>query len=125
MTYKQAYLSLIRQMNEVGVWVYDTKIHGPGIAFRMFKKTELICIDGKMPWKNRLFVMIHEIGHLFYLNQTGFKKRKNVGTEIQANKVAIKLLKMFKKNNKLLFEYAKLYNSFNRGSKRNSFLLKF
>lgn len=125
MTYKKAYLNLIHQMNQTHVWVYDTKIHGPGIAFRMPEKAELICIDGRMSWKNRLFIMAHEVGHLFYLTQSGLKRRKNVGTEFQANKTAIKLLKIFKQNNKLLVEYAKLYNRFNRGSKKNSFLLNF
>lgn len=125
MTYKRAYLNLISRMNEEGVWVYDTQLHGPGIAFRVGKNAELICIDGKMPWKNRFFVITHEVGHLFYLSGAGFERRKKIGTEIQANKTAIKLLNCFKKSNKLLFEYARFYNRFNKGPKKNSFLLNF
>lgn len=127
--YKTAYLELIGHLNEKNVWVYDTQIHGPGMAFDLRKggTRRLIGIDGKMSYKKRLFVLMHEVGHFFWFStvKQRLNFRKGIGSEQAANRTAIRLIKTLtgKDRASLHLEYARFYNSMNKGNQRNSFIL--
>lgn len=127
LTYEQAYLQIFDHVLKHNVLIYDTAIHGPGVSIdlRYGGPRRLICVDGKLSWKKRLFVMLHEIGHLFYYSKLKLKFRRRAGSEIQANRTAIKLLKIFSEedNRRICLEYAKYYNSMLKGSARNKFLI--
>lgn len=121
---KKLYLEMVGEMLSCGVFVYDTKLHGVGMAFNFGASSnqKLICIDGSIGWKRRLFVLFHEIGHLFYLDRNGHLiPRKANSSELNANKMAVKLLDEFLPE--LAHEYASYYNHVNRKNRRAKFFL--
>ncbi len=123
--FKLAYLEAFNHVQLLGILVYDTKIHGPGMAFdlRFGGSKRIICIDGSLSYKKRLFVLLHEIGHLFYLEKLQLKPRKATGSEKQANKTVVRLLGILHKKHqkRLANEFARYYNSMAKGTHRARF----
>jgi Zn-dependent peptidase ImmA (M78 family) len=125
--YEIAYHQIFKFLINENIIVYDTAIHGPGLAIdlRHGGPKRLVCIDGKLPWKNRLFVILHEVGHLFYFKGIKFKPRKTPASEVQANITAIKLLHSLSnlpaKN--IHLDYARYYNKIAKVPDHDKFIL--
>lgn len=121
---KKFYLEMLSEMLGCGVFVYDSSIHGVGMAFNFGASNHkrLICVDGSISWKNKMFVLLHEIGHLFYIDINGnLRYRRTNAGELGANRTAVKLLdEVFPE---LIEEYASYYNKMNKSKPRKKFVV--
>lgn len=126
--YCQLYLDLRESIIDIGVFVYDTDIQSPGAAvdLRYGGPRRFIIICGKRSWRDRLFILLHEIGHMFkYSGGNLIPLARMNASERRANLTAVKILddlrKTFKIN--LLKSYAAFYNSMNKNSRRAKFFI--
>lgn len=109
--YKQTYYELISILHHFNVHFYDPKIYGPGVAFTFNDEINgAIAIDGCLSTKNKIFVILHEIGHLFYFKHE-LILRKHSGNEQQANDTACQILSEIEP--KLIKEYEQYYKKIN------------
>jgi Zn-dependent peptidase ImmA (M78 family) len=110
-------------MANVGFW--DTDLHGPGVVIDVkgLKAKYVIVLGKNRTWEKRVFVLCHEMGHIFYpyKKTNKLKLRKSAAREKNANIVACKILDTVDVN--LKKEYVKFYNTINKGSKRKKFEL--
>ena len=123
--WRSIYFDIMATMNHLGVFVYDSSLHGPGLAI-LLKRNRIvgtICINGSLSMKSKVFVLLHEVGHLTKLVKKKLKIRKKPSSEKAANKFAIMMMREMKLERKYLIQYAHMYNRYNKGSKRNEFVL--
>ena len=126
----QLYVSLMDLVQQYPVLVVDTLFYGPGMAMdlvniRSRKIKRLIIIDKGNTWKNRFFILLHEVGHVFYLKKdNSLKLRKSLSTEKQANNTAIKILDLVEEHHdmSLAKEFVDFYNKLNKGTRRAKFI---
>lgn len=111
MNYKQTYYNLIGILHYFNIHFYDPKLYGPGVAFKFNGETNsAIAIDGCLSTKHKIFVILHEIGHLFFFKNE-LIQRKHAGTEQQANDTACYILEELDIN--LINEYEQYYKKIN------------
>lgn len=124
---KDLYFDLIKVMNTTNVAFWDTDIFGPGMVINTKKQkpNRVVVIGGIKTWKKRVFVLAHEVGHIYYLTKMdGFSVlvlRKNVSSENSANKTACKILDEI--DVELKKEFIQMYNRLNKNSRRKQFKL--
>lgn len=114
-------------MNKTNVAFWDTDIFGPGVVINTKKQkpNQVVVIGGIKTWKKRLFVLVHEIGHIYYLSKIGdlsiLVLRRSVSSETAANKTACKILDEI--DIELKKEFVQMYNQLNKNSRRKQFKL--
>lgn len=123
---KDLYLDLVEVLIMANVAFWDTDLNGPAvvIAVRSLKAKYVVIVGGNKTWKRRVFVLAHEIGHIFHISRgkkNGLELRRRIGSEKQANLTACKILDVL--DPKLKKEFAKMYNTLNKGSRRKKFEL--
>lgn len=122
---KDLYHDLVQVLDKAGVAFWDTDLFGPGvtISVKTMKAKHVIVIGNSKTWKRRVFVLAHEIGHLFHVvrgtDTNGLTLRKSIGSEEAANKTACSILDEV--DPELKKEYAQLYNYLNRKTRRKKF----
>lgn len=123
--FKDLYENLFDIMLDAKVAFWDTDLFGPGVAISMRKPRPryVIVIGGNRTWKRRVFVLVHEIGHIFYTTKkddiNGLMIRKRPAREEAANRVACKILDSI--DTSLKKEFAQMYNHLNRKTRRKKF----
>lgn len=122
---KDLYQNLCEIMIEAKVAFWDTDLYGPGVAISMRKPRPryVVVIGGNRTWKQRVFVLVHEIGHIFYVKScedlNGLALRKRPAKEEAANRTACKILDSVDVG--LKKEFAQMYNKLNRNTRRKRF----
>lgn len=89
MNYREAYRELAVAILDFGM-VIDFSYFG--CASRSDRSEVLIVVNPALSWRNRLFTLAHETGHLFRLEKEKLVPAKRVAGEALANRRAIKLL---------------------------------
>jgi Zn-dependent peptidase ImmA (M78 family) len=123
--WKSIYFDIMATMNHLGVFVYDSSLHGPGLAI-LLKRNRIvgsICINGSLAMKSKVFILLHEVGHLTKIVNKKLIIRKRPSSEQVANRFAIRMMREMRLERKYLIQYAHMYNRYNRGSKRNEFVV--
>lgn len=104
------------------VFVWDTNLDGPGMTMNIKKSPGkfVVIVGGPKKLKDRMFILAHEFGHCATFNiknNKGYvKPRKNVCGEGEANRTAIKLVKLYDPSWEQ--EFKDLYNKANEGNAR-------
>jgi Zn-dependent peptidase ImmA (M78 family) len=106
MSYQSLYKDLARAMKDWDVEVCDHDFYGYCAQIKNVKG--VIFIKSSLSYKERYFVLCHEVGHLFYMKKDKpFNWSKKPRTEDQANWFAMQLLK---NNGVDVEEYKQFYN---------------
>lgn len=81
--------SFVRTKLDISVLDYDS--YGYYIKF-LPQNRGIICINPRLSYKSRYFVLLHELGHICYWTKGGnLKEAKHIRDEAQANTFAMQI----------------------------------
>ncbi len=110
MNYKELYKELAQLLTSMRCCVCDHDFFGYCYQIENFRA--FIVIKAKMTYKEKYFTLIHEVGHLFYMNKGNILNwSKRVRTEKEANWFAFQILRI---NDIDVDDYKEFYNRANR-----------
>lgn len=108
---QEHYFELIYLLEMFGIPVYDSKLHGPGVSIIFNKHLNgSISIEGGLSWYKKVYVLLHEMGHLLTFKDDELHLRKIPGTELEANDFACSFIELWDVGT--VKAYEKLYNDY-------------